>query len=49
MPPKPIRQVGMTAMKRVAGLRPGVVPAVAAAATAGTVVAVVTYRLLRSH
>jgi len=50
MPPAPIRKLGTTVLiKRVAGLRPGVVPAAAAAASAGTVVAVLTYRLLRSH
>jgi hypothetical protein len=45
----PIRILGKTTVKRVAGLKPGMVPATAAAATAGAAVAVVTYRLLRSH
>jgi hypothetical protein len=49
MPPAPVRQLGKTAIKRVAGLKPGFVPAIAASATAGTIVAVLTYRLLRSH
>lgn len=49
MPPAPVRQLGKTAVKAIAGLRPGIVPAVAASATAGTIVAVITYRLLRSH
>lgn len=49
MPPAPVRQLGKTAIKRVAGLKPGIIPATVAAATAGTIVAVLTYRLLRSH
>jgi hypothetical protein len=45
----PIRMLGKTTVKRLAGLKPGVVPASIAAVTAGAAVGVVTYRLLRSH
>lgn len=43
----PIRMLGKTTIKRVAGLKPGMVGASVAAATAGVGVAVIAYRLLR--
>jgi hypothetical protein len=48
MPPASIRKLGKTAIMRLAGLKPGIVPAAVASAGAGTVVAALTYRLLRS-